>query len=134
MQSYRDYAVSLGLAKYGRGRLSREAWTAINKAEAEGMRFKETSRTPAAPKAKDSEDSKPVVKDSNPNPRNSDSFPPIIDPRFPNSDWIATVKGKKFKVSRREVCRACFFSLEYHICHTPKALVDGDIVAVDIVS
>jgi hypothetical protein len=35
----REYAISLGLAKPGRGRLSREAHAAIEKAKTEGMTF-----------------------------------------------------------------------------------------------
>lgn len=42
----RDYAISLGLAKPGRGRLSREAHAAIDKAISEGMVFSDVK--PAA--------------------------------------------------------------------------------------
>jgi len=43
LQSRKEYAVSLGLAKPGRGRLSKEAWEAIRKAEAEGVEFSDRS-------------------------------------------------------------------------------------------
>jgi hypothetical protein len=43
MQSRKEYAVGLGLAKPGRGRLSKEAWAAIHKAEQEGMEFSDKS-------------------------------------------------------------------------------------------
>lgn len=49
MQSRKEYAVSLGLAKPGRGRLSKEAWAAIRKAEEEGMVFAEKSAPVEAP-------------------------------------------------------------------------------------
>lgn len=39
MTTKREYAVSLGLAKEGRGKLSRDAHAAIDKAEAEGTVF-----------------------------------------------------------------------------------------------
>lgn len=39
MQTRKEYAVGLGLAKPGRGRLSKEAWEAIHAAEADGMQF-----------------------------------------------------------------------------------------------
>lgn len=43
MQSRKEYAISLGLAKPGRGRLSKQAWTAIKKAEEDGMQFADKS-------------------------------------------------------------------------------------------
>lgn len=43
MQSRKEYAISLGLAKPGRGRLSKEAWAAINQAEVEGVVFADKS-------------------------------------------------------------------------------------------
>lgn len=43
MQSRKEYAVSLGLAKPGRGRLSKEAWVAIHKAEEDGVQFSDKS-------------------------------------------------------------------------------------------
>ncbi len=43
MQSRKEYAVSLGLAKPGRGRLSKEAWAAIHKAEQDGVQFSDKS-------------------------------------------------------------------------------------------
>lgn len=47
----REYAISLGLASPGRGRLSREAHAAIQKAEDEGMTF--ADKAPYIPKIKD---------------------------------------------------------------------------------
>jgi hypothetical protein len=44
MQSRKEYAVGLGLAKPGRGRLSKDAWAAIHKAEQEGMQFSDKSQ------------------------------------------------------------------------------------------
>src|SRR5438874_345383 len=44
----REYAVSLGLAKMGRGRMSPAAMTAIAKAESEGVTFAEPAHVIAA--------------------------------------------------------------------------------------
>lgn len=41
----RDYAISLGLAQPTRGRMSREAWAAIDAAIAEGKRFSDYNGT-----------------------------------------------------------------------------------------
>ena len=46
MATKREYLISLGLAKEGRGRFSREALDALAKAEADGMIFDETVVTP----------------------------------------------------------------------------------------
>lgn len=52
MTTRREYAISLGLAKQGRGRLSHEAHAAIAKAESEGMTFSDSPKpktvTPSA--------------------------------------------------------------------------------------
>lgn len=126
MQTRREYAASLGLAIAGaRGRMGREAHEAIAKAEAEGMRFKETASA-SKPKAV-KEDGE--AKEDAPKEREV-GFPPIVDKRFPDATWQVRTEKKPVTISGAEVCRVCFYSLDYHICNTPQTLFDGQIVPV----
>lgn len=129
MQTYREYAASLGLAIAGaRGRLSSAAKEAIAKAEAEGMIFKETQRkNTAKAMAPDvsTQDSKPTQKTT------QDFFGPTPEPFYPNA-FHAWVDGKKIAVSGRVACGNCKCSLMYHHCANPVALAKGSPDLVEV--
>lgn len=110
MQTRREYAIGLGLAKPTRGRMSREANEAINKAIAEGMQFSDM------PGVK-SEDSPKADKET-PKEKPESYFGSTPAPIY-NGGWNVIVKGKRVTISGREVCRSCMISLDYHRCDSP---------------
>jgi hypothetical protein len=118
MQTRRDYAASLGLAKAGaRGKFSNEAKAAIAKAEAEGVKFSDSTGNPVKPVAGgQKEESAPVKTD----PRDSLYCSPS-DFRFPEEEYraIASIGGKRVVHSMRECCNLCGVSLTNHACNTP---------------
>ncbi len=105
----RDYLVSKGLAKPGRGKFSNAAKEALVKAESEGMRFSDS--TTGAPVVKS--DKAPEVK--------KDGDSPYLSPddfRFPEKEYLARdADGKTY--SMRECCNTCRVSLTNHMCNTP---------------
>ena len=117
MQTKRDYLVSLGLAKPGRGKFSNAAKEVLAKAEAEGMKFTDTGPTKnSRPESKPTEKATGnPVRDSNP----GDS--PYIFPsdfRFPETEYKAVgADGKTY--SMRECCNTCMVSLTNHACNSP---------------
>jgi len=115
----REYAASLGLAIAGaRGRLSREALDAIEKARAEGMTFDDDG---AAPKS--SSPRKP--RESTPKPSKSEPEASFhFETRYPiDGKWAGTdSKGKKHTLSARNACMSCGYSLCGHTCNDPVAL------------
>lgn len=124
MQTRREYAVSLGLAKPGRGRMSSEAHSAINKALAEGMRFSDVRA--------DSDSSKPVTSEQ----ATKDSAPatftgPTPDPIY-NGGWYYWEGKKKVNISGNEICRKCMVSLDWHKCNLPvfPSLATNEMVRV----
>lgn len=132
MQSKREYLVSLGLAKEGRGKFSNAAKEALVKAEAEGMEFSDSSTGPTAiaPRktrpTKNSEQSEPVGQNSE-----ERKFPPYLtqdDYRFPEADWKAIgVDGKTYGM--RECCNTCKVSLVGHFCDSP-TILDNIVVHI----
>lgn len=121
MQTRREYAISLGLAKDGRGRMSGAAHAAIDEAVKNGMSF---SDMPSRGVGKQI-DSKDVSK-GNP----EDSFSATPEP-FHNGNWFATVNNKRVKISGRSVCTTCGYSLDYQNCLTPSVVgPDSEIVRV----
>lgn len=117
MQTKREYAASLGLAIAGaRGKFSKAAVEAIAKAEAEGMKFADSS-TGA---------SKPAVVGKTKVERSADTGvnSPYIQPsdfRFPESEYRAVgfVDGKRVVYGMRECCNTCRVSLVNHMCNAP---------------
>lgn len=103
----REYAVSLGLATMGRGRLSREAHAAIAKAEAEGMVFDDAK--PITVKHSAPKPAKPVTVKQEPVAREyrETTFNVPIDTLFVGEDS----KGKKHTVNARQVCRNSGYSM-----------------------
>lgn len=124
MQSKREYLVSKGLAKPGRGKFSNAAKEAIAKAEADGMKFSDgTGATGILTKnsaggQSDQKTETPVVKAD---PRDSLYVSPA-DFRFPEAEYVAVARdnnGKRVLHSMRECCNTCRVSLTNHMCNTP---------------
>lgn len=121
MMTPREYLYSLGLTKAptGRGRFSREANAALDKARAEGMTFKEI--TPSAPKRTVTVSDKPK------------SSTPVVEGlgeaylRYGRMDMSfegLDANGKRHVVSGRCAC-SCGYSLVGHTCDNPTALIGG---------
>lgn len=118
MQTRRDYLVSQGLAKPGRGKFSREANAALDKARAEGVRFSDEVTT---------EVTKPTgekVTETKAKPKGPEIAPYISpdDYRFPEAEYQAIGvddDGKRVVYSMREACW-CGYSLVNHLCDMPK--------------
>ena len=126
MTTRREYAISLGLAKPTRGRMSREAHAAIEKAESEGMNF--TDSAPAKPKTvkADTGDS-PKVKA----PAETVSNYAPARYRYDEQTTFSGVdsKGKRHTVNGRQAC-TCGYSLMGHVCDSPSALIGSERIAV----
>lgn len=111
----RDYLVSKGLAKAGRGKFSNDAKAALNAALASGKTFSDWPKVDATPVAKSD---KTVKSESSP------SDTPYLFPdeyRFPEKEYDAFIRenGKKRPVSLRECCSRCRVSLVNHSCDQP---------------
>lgn len=120
MQSRRDYLVSLGLAKPGRGKFSNDAKSALSKAEAEGMKFSDTVTPTGIPPQR----STGQKSETAPKPTGNPGDTPYLSPsdfRFPEADYKAVgTNGKTYGM--REVCSTCRVSLTNHMCNAPVIL------------
>lgn len=125
MQTRREYAASLGLAQVGaRGKFSNAAKEAIAKAEAEGIRFKDTGAAPTVkPVAGGQKEESPVAKSD---PGQSLYICPS-DFRFPEEEYVAVERsgGKRILHGMRECCNNCKVSLVNHACNAPS--IHGNI-------
>lgn len=121
MPTKREYAISLGLAQPGRGRLSREAHAAIDKAIAEGMTFDDAAPVKTSVKT---DRSVSVKTDRKPSPVESSGIQEIST-RYDNDQLFVGTdsKGKKHTVNARQVCMPCGYSLTSHRCNDPQVLV-----------
>lgn len=125
----REYLVSKGLAKPGRGKFSNDAKAELQRAMSSGMTFddyKPTGRVVNAPKPR-------VEVEKTPKQKAEDSvYLPPTDYRFPESEYkaVGRVDGVKHVWGMREVCSNCGYSLTNHGCNAP--MVFGGI-AVEIV-
>lgn len=108
----RDWLISQGLAKPTRGRLSREAKAALERAIADGMKFSDISSNSTG-------EIKKVV----PNSEFTDYTPPS-QYRYPEHAYeaIARENGKTVRYGMREVCNNCRVSLVGHRCDSPTIL------------
>ena len=122
MQTRREYAVSLGLAKMTRGRLSLEAKNAIAEAEAKGMKFSDSGVKAVVRNDDGTTETVTVAAPEN-------YFGATPDPRYPNDSWYVAGDKKK-KVSSRAACGNCNYSLSHHKCGDPVALYVTDMVEV----
>jgi uncharacterized protein YigE (DUF2233 family) len=124
----REYLVSKGLAKAGRGKFSNDAKAELQRAMAAGMVFddyKPTGRVVAQPKPKVEVEKTPVQR------AQESTYISPTDFRFPESEYVAVYfeGGKRKTVGMREVCSNCGYSLTNHGCNAPTILGD---VAVKI--
>lgn len=118
MQTKREWLVTQGLAKPGRGKFSNAAKAALAKAEEEGMTFSDGAAP--APKATGE------VKEA-PKPAASETpFLTSDEYRYPENVYRASVyrNGKKVALSLRECCSTCKVSLVNHFCDSPVYLGD----------
>lgn len=124
MQTKRDYLVSLGLAKPGRGKFSNEAKVALAKAEADGMKFADI----APPKKPRPETPTGKTETGNSVRETSPGDSPYIFPsdfRFSEGEYKAVGEdGKTY--SLRECCNTCMVSLTNHACNRPT--IHGNMV------
>ena len=123
MMTEREYLYSIGLTKAptGRGRFSREAHTALAKARAEGMAFKE--KPVIAPKRIVKSSPKSEIVKSTP----TESGFGEVFLRYGKMDMTFTgvdSNGRTHVVSGRNAC-SCGYSLVGHTCDNPTALVGG---------
>jgi len=121
MQTKREYLVTLGLAKPGRGKFSNDAKAALAKAEGEGVKFKDV--TPGAPVRTAS----PTGETKAPEPaKAADSlYVCPSDFRFPEAEYKAVGSdGKTYGM--RECCNTCRVSLTNHFCDSPT--IHGNMV------
>ena len=105
MQTKREYAASLGLAVAGaRGRLSREAHAAIDKAIAEGMQFAEPQVT-----VKVAKPAKPAQVRVKREPVESVGVAGDVKQRYTmDQEFVGTDSlGKKRTVNARQACGNC---------------------------
>jgi hypothetical protein len=114
----REYAISLGLAKPTRGRMSADAWAAIHKAEADGMKFTETVPTR---KVTGSVNANPLPDPDAPErkPGIFESFAPTPDPVRKGYLLFVKENGGTIKVNSTEACRNCTCSFSYCRCGKP---------------
>ena len=119
----KEYAVSLGLVKAGRGRMSREALAAIDAAKAKGMVFDDD---PTAPKPEPKPTAAPVEGEGFNAYANAFMRYPM-DQEFKATDS----NGKTHKVNSRQICVPCGLSLVGHRCGAPRVLLGNcEIVPV----
>lgn len=121
----KEWAVQQGLATPGRGRLSREALDAIEKARAEGMTFDDDNGVSAPRKPR--EKSEKAASGSKSTKAKSDGGDGFFanETRYPiDSKWAGfDSKNKKHTISGRNVCFNCGYSLCGHTCNSPVALL-----------
>lgn len=123
MVTAREYLVDLGLAKPGRGKFSKVAHQALEKAIAEGKKFSDYPKVgkPAPVKAaKATGEPKPAPKPAN----TGKVIGEILFPdeyRYPEAEYQAVryVDGKKKIHSMREICNNCRVSLVMCACESP---------------
>ena len=127
MPTKREYLVSLGLAKAGRGKFSNEAKAALEKALAEGMTFSDQT-PPAKNSVTKNSTGKTEVKSSD---QNSVPYVSPDEYRFPEDAYraVGKRKGKRTVYSMREACNNCGYSLTNHLCASPSVL--GEPVTIE---
>lgn len=119
MQTEREYAISLGLAKPTRGRMSAEAHAAIAEARSKGMVFAARQTAPVGVNA----EPLPAVRvaaDPDAEPGIWESFAPTPEPL--RSGMLTFVgEAGKVTVNSTEACIDCKTSFSYdYKCRTPR--------------
>lgn len=103
----KEYAVSLGLATAGRGRLSREALDAIEKARSEGVVFDDDGPGPVVTAKPAKTRSKPTTATVSTGMIGEAKFFYPLSTQFQGVDS----SGKKVTVSGRNICRRSGYSM-----------------------
>lgn len=143
MTTRREYAVSLGLAKFGRGRMSVEANAACDAAEAKGMVFTEPVAVPA-PKSKSKAEIAPQVLQRTATVRAKEEYdrkahqvaenvPEGPSKAFTGKFEVQIPDGKRKALSERTAC-TCGASLCYCRCSKPsvyRTIVDPGTDNID---
>lgn len=110
----RDWLVSKGLAKPGRGRFSADAKTAIAEAEKNGIVFADKSVTLSTVVFIDDNGERQEEK------REVNPFAHHPEPIRTNDYYTFTgAKGFRLQVSVTEACNTCRYSLGWCYCETP---------------
>lgn len=120
MQTRREWLVSQGLAKPGRGKFSNDAKAALAKAESEGVTFSDAPTALSVRAVDNSPAPAPVKAD----PKDTLYVCPS-DFRYPEGEWVAVARdenGKRILHSVRECCNTCRVSLTNHMCDSPTIL------------
>ena len=125
----KEYAVSLGLATEGRGRMSREAHAAIDKARAEGMVFDDDA--PVTPKAQPKVEVKKDVSPRVPIVADAPQHVMGLTMRYPLDKVfkVTDSKGKTHKVNARAICFNTRVSLAGCPCNEHRTLLPSMEVA-----
>jgi hypothetical protein len=130
----KQYAVSLGLATPGKGRMSREALEAVAKAESEGMVFDDAKGTPAPKVVRETPKPVTVKRESGPvaTHERTDSVMGTtlryeMDQMFVGVDS----NGKTHTVNGRQAC-SCGYSLVGHVCNMPNALIGSPLERISV--
>ena len=113
----KDWAVSKGLAKAGKGRMSLDAKNAVAKAKAEGWTFRGKAPVgvvrdakPTGPVVSKGEPEAPVEVTQNPY---ADAFRRYTD----DQEFTYTHEGKTYLITGRTACMNCGYSLYGHTCN-----------------
>lgn len=97
MTTAREYLITKGLAKPGRGRLSRDAHAVLAKAIAEGMTFTDSKPVPKRIKAEPKAESEQI----SPQISSADIWPDVI----PEGFWQSKITGALYPIEESPVMR-----------------------------
>lgn len=125
MQTRREYLVSKGLAKAGRGKFSREANEALVKARVDGVKFSDEIVTEVVKPTGEKTTEVKAKQKAEPVPwKSPDEY------RFPEGMYQAYYldNKKRVMVGLREACQNCGLSLCDHRCNEPTVL--GRLVTI----
>lgn len=118
----KDYAASLGLAKPGKGRMSREAHEAVDKAIADGMTFNDY-RVAVRP----SEDAPKVIVGPN---EEANVYADAFYRYERDQEFTYSADGKAYVISGKPACMNCGYSLVGHTCNDPVVLTYHGVQSV----
>jgi hypothetical protein len=127
MSSRREFAISLGLAIPGRGRLSREANAACDEAASKGRVFEGPTTSVAAPRVKKAKGGVFAKTVRQPTQVEDDEQFNVQDALYPNEQTWRSEDGQI--LNGRAVCSPCGYSLQYHRCSNPSAVVSPGVLS-----
>lgn len=138
-QSAREYLVSKGLAKDGRGKFSNAAKEELSQAMASGIKFSDWPKTEAKSSTAPTKTGN-ATRSATGNPTGNSTKTETVQKngsgmvgytfpdeyRFPEAQWelvsSAPTKGKADRYTVREVCNTCRVSITNHACDAPSIL------------